>query len=323
MIKLALLGLGHLGKIHARCLHQTSFDVIGFYDPSPSLRPEDYQGLERYDDLDLLLSKVDAVDVVTSTATHFDMIEKAVSYGLHIFVEKPFVHRLAHAYEVQQSLQNKDLVFQIGHVERFNPAYIDFDTQSLNPKFIEGHRLAPFNPRGTDASVILDLMIHDIDIVLDIVKSKVDRVDANGVKVVSDSYDICNARIRFENGCVANLTASRISLKQMRKIRMVQKDAYINIDFLNKETQIFRLETVKEGEDVGDAITLDTAQGVKKVHVESPKSINNNAIVDELSEFYESIKNGTSVRVGIEEGIASIELAAEIYKQVEKNEIAQ
>lgn len=321
--KLGLLGFGHLGKIHALCIQKTKFDFVGFYDPSPDLSLDDYKGYHRFDTIDALIAGSDAIDIVSTTSTHYDMIVKCIAASKHVFVEKPYVNTLEHGEYLGLLLKNKNIVFQIGHVERFNPAYLNFENNTLQPKFIEGHRLAQFNPRGTDASVILDLMIHDIDLVLDLVKSEVTDVQANGVCITSELFDICNARITFANGCVANLTASRISMKQMRKLRLFQKDAYVSIDFLNKETQVFRLldgEVEDHLKTFDSNIRLDTINGTKHVVMESPAINPNNAIQEELNEFYDSIVHNKKVRVGIIEGLASLRLAAQIYNKAKENE---
>ena len=320
--KIGILGFGHLGKIHAACLQKTKFEFAGFYDPSTTIPESAYSDYHRFESIDDLLAACDAVDIVSTTATHYEMILKALDAGKHVFVEKPYVNNLEHGEHIGSVLKDQDIVFQIGHVERFNPAYLNFE-KKLQPKFIEGHRLAQFNPRGNDASVILDLMIHDIDLVLDLVNSDVADVQANGVCIISELFDICNARITFTNGCVANLTASRISMKQMRKLRIFQKDAYVSIDFLNKETQVFRLFDDAEAqriENFESNIELETLKGTQHVVIESPQINPNNAIAAELNEFHDSIVHNTKVRVGIHEGLSSLRLAAQIYNKAKENE---
>lgn len=190
--------------------------------------------IQRFQTPQELFAAVDVVDIVTPTTTHFEMAAQAIRAGKHFFIEKPITRTVEEAEELIKLAQEFKVKAQVGHVERFNPALLALEDMELNPMFIEAHRLAVFNPRGTDVSVILDLMIHDLDIVLSIVKSEVKFISASGVAVASETPDIANARIEFENGCVANLTASRISLKQMRKVRLFQKDAYISLDFLEK-----------------------------------------------------------------------------------------
>ena len=222
MLKIGLLGAGHLGKIHLKCIQMVDqYNLIGFYDPddqNAKIAEETY-GIKRWKDLDDLLESVDVIDIVTPTITHFELAKKAIQYGKHVFIEKPLTHTMNEAKELLQLSKDAGLKIQVGHVERFNPAFLALEGTPLNPMFIEAHRLALFNPRGTDVSVILDLMIHDLDLVLSLVDSEVKHISASGVSVVSNTPDISNARIEFENGAVANLTASRISMKQMRKLR--------------------------------------------------------------------------------------------------------
>lgn len=315
-MKIALLGYGHLGKIHAKCIAQTDFDLIGVYDPNPDLEIVDYK---RYSDLEALIRDADAIDIVATTATHYELAAKCIAEGKHVFVEKPFVQNLDQAKKIESLLMDQDLVFQIGHVERFNPAYQELKKKNISPKFIEGHRLATFNPRGTDVSVILDLMIHDIDLILDLVQEDIYEIRSSGVSIISDSLDICNARIEFTNGCVANLTASRISMKQMRKLRIFQEDAYVSIDFMGKETQIFRLfdeDAIPTAYSKENLFALDKGKEKKYVVMESPEIKSNNAIVEELNEFYHAVVNNKTVTVGIAEGVRSLEVATMIANNI-------
>ncbi|MAS16733.1 MAG: oxidoreductase, partial [Flavobacteriaceae bacterium] len=235
MIKIGVIGAGHLGKIHLKLLNSSKkFDLIGFYDIDKESSEElsKKEGYNYFSNLDSLLSNVDAVDIVSPTTTHFQIAKNVILKNKHVFIEKPITNKSENAKELIDLSIKNNIIGQVGHVERFNPAYVASIEHFNNPMFIESHRLSDFNPRGNDVSVIMDLMIHDIDIILNIVKSKVKEVKASGVSIVSNSPDIANARIEFENKCVANLTASRISLKKMRKTRIFQKDAYIAIDFL-------------------------------------------------------------------------------------------
>ncbi|MEK7254929.1 MAG: Gfo/Idh/MocA family oxidoreductase, partial [Bacteroidota bacterium] len=274
MVKVGVLGAGHLGKIHLQCLSQlpAQFKVRGFFDidPEAARHASEKFNLPVFPNFEALLDAVDAVDIVTPTTTHFDLARQAMLRGKHVFIEKPLTETPEEAQELVELARSQGIVAQVGHVERFNPAMLAVSHLSLAPMFVEAHRLASFNPRGTDVPVVLDLMIHDIDIVLSLVKSAVKTISASGVAVVSDTPDIANARIEFENGCVANLTASRISLKQMRKVRLFQRDAYISLDFLEKEAQIIRLfEKGKEPPDV-ISIELETPAGVKMITMETP-----------------------------------------------------
>ena len=238
MLKIGVLGVGHLGKIHLKCIEMASahYDLVGFLilDQFTRQKVVEAFGIPAFESAEELMDVVDVVDIVTPTVAHFDLASAAIRRGKHIFIEKPLTHTLEEAEELIRLSQEYGVKVQVGHVERFNPALMALEDMPLEPMFIEAHRLAQFNPRGTDVSVILDLMIHDLDIILSLVRSEVKFISASGVAVVSDTPDISNARIEFENGCVANLTASRISLKQMRKVRFFQKDAYISLDSWRK-----------------------------------------------------------------------------------------
>jgi len=322
-IKIGLLGAGHLGKIHLKCLKNTPFELIGFYDPSPevSANVSEEHGIPSFSSIDELLDQVDAIDIVSTTNTHYELCHKTLSKGKHVFVEKPFVKDLDQGKILMDMVQEKNLVFQIGHVERYNPAYKQVSAMGLRPKFIEGHRLAQFNPRGTDVSVVLDLMIHDIDLILQLNKTGVKNIHANGVSVASDTPDICNARIEFEDGGVVNLTASRISLKNMRKLRLFQQDAYISLDFLHKETQIIQLEELSEGSNEDEnAIYIDTNTGRKRISIMQAEVESNNAIEEELNDFYLSISEGKAVSVSIDDGYRSLQLAYQIMEKMAAND---
>ena len=247
MIKIGVLGAGHLGKIHIRLLKEIDkYELVGFYDADPEAAKEVEKefGVKAFSSIESLIELVDAVDIVTPTITHYDCASKAIKNSKHIFIEKPVTNTIEEAKSLKGLSKEANVHVQVGHVERFNPAFIAARDYCSNPMFIETHRLAQFNPRGTDVSVVLDLMIHDIDIILSVVKSNIKRISASGVAVVSESPDIANARIEFDNGCVANLTSSRISMKNMRKSRFFQKDAYISVDFLDKKVDVIRLNNV-------------------------------------------------------------------------------
>src|SRR6478672_5804571 len=256
MIKVGVFGVGHLGKFHLNNWKTIKdAEVVGFFDPSDenaSAVTEEYK-LKRFKNADELIAACDAVDIIAPTISHFELCKKAVTKSKHVFVEKPLANTMDEARELIKLIKEADIKFQVGHVERFNPAFITLRDHHLSPMFIEVHRLAQFNPRGTDVSVILDLMIHDIDIILSLVKSPVKNIFANGVSVMSDTPDIANVRIEFDNGCVANLTSSRISMKKMRKMRMFQKDSYISVDFLEKKTEIIKLKSPSDK----DVFTFD------------------------------------------------------------------
>lgn len=315
MLKVGVLGAGHLGKIHLKLLQQSSkYELVGFYDPI-----EDYAlqvagefGYTYFDNIDALIQAVDVIDIVTPTLNHFECAEKAISNGKHIFIEKPITKTVGEAESLRDLVQKKGVRGQVGHVERFNPAFTAVKDMIENPMFIETHRLAEFNPRGTDVPVVLDLMIHDIDIILSVVNSPVKEVHASGVSVISDTPDIANARIEFENGCVANLTASRISLKNMRKSRFFQKDAYISVDFLEKKCEVVKMKDAPEHPD-DFAMILQNAEGNKKqIYFENPEVLQNNAILDELESFAEAIQKGNTPIVSLKQGAQALRVAQQI-----------
>ena len=322
MIKIGVIGAGHLGKIHIRLLKEIKeFDLIGFYDTNPvnSKKITSEFGISSFSSAEELIDSSDAIDVVTPTKYHFEYAKMAIEKGKHLFVEKPISATIDEAQELVKLSKEKEVKVQVGHVERFNPAFIAIQKDCNNPMFIEAHRLAEFNPRGTDVPVVHDLMIHDIDIVLSIVKSEIKSIYASGVSIISDTPDIANARIEFENGCVANLTASRISLKSMRKTRIFQKDAYISIDFLEKKAELIRMKDAKNTDDPF-ALIIDPGKGKtkKQIEFESPKITDNNAIKDELTSFYHAIINNTDTIVTIEDSYKALYVAQQISEQVEK-----
>jgi len=317
-MKIGVLGAGHLGKIHIKCIQQISdYDLVGFYDSQESTRSEVSANLnvKAFDSLEGLIDSVDVLDIVTPTSVHFELAKQAMNAGKHVFIEKPVTETVAQARELLRLQNELGVRVQIGHVERFNPAYLAVEKFELQPMFIEGHRLATFNPRGTDVSVVLDLMIHDLDLILKLVQSEVTDIRANGVALVSNSHDICNARLEFANGCVANITASRISLKQMRKLRLFQQDAYVTIDMLEKEAQIITLEDSDPG--TGKAMSLPTPQGEKWISINLPEAQPNNAILSELQEFHNAIQQDRPIRVSLEEGYSALSLAHKIIEACE------
>ena len=323
MIKIGLLGAGHLGKIHMRLLKEIDkYELIGFYDSdsAASKLVEKEFGIKCFDSMEALLHEVDAIDIVTPTITHFACASKAIKKSKHVFIEKPITNTIDEAKALIGFSKEPNVKVQVGHVERFNPAFLAAKDFCSNPMFIETHRLAQFNPRGTDVSVVLDLMIHDIDIILSVVKSNIKRISASGVAVVSDSPDITNARIEFDNGCVANLTASRISMKNMRKSRFFQKNAYVAVDFLDKKVEIIRIINPVVGEEDPLAVTLElgNGKGAKQIYFENPTILPSNAIKMELEAFAESIINNTTPLVSIDDGYKALDIA---YKIIEKMKI--
>lgn len=321
MLKAGVLGAGHLGKIHLKLLQQSSkYELVGFYDASKeaSEKIETEFGYKSFPSMESLIDACEMVVVVTPTSKHFECAEKVINAGKHIFIEKPITQTVAEAEQIRDLAKLKKVRGQVGQVERFNPAFQAIKDKIQNPMFIETHRLAEFNPRGTDVSVVLDLMIHDIDAILSVVKSPVKAVSASGVSVISETPDIANARIEFENGCVANLTASRISLKNMRKARFFQRDAYISVDFLEKKCEVVKMKNAPEELD-DFAMVLTNAEGIKKqIYFENPKIEANNAILDELESFYEAIKADRTPEVSLRQGTEALRVAMLIIENFKK-----
>ena len=315
MLKAGVLGAGHLGKIHLKLLKQSSkYELIGFFDADKEngKKVSEEFGYKYFDTIEGLINAVDVVDIVTPTLVHYDVAKQALEQSKHIFIEKPITKTVKEAEDLITLAKKYNVKGQVGHVERFNPAFIAVKGLINSPMFIEAHRLAEFNPRGTDVPVVLDLMIHDIDIILSVVNSPVKNVYASGISVISETPDIANARIEFENGCVANLTASRISMKNMRKSRFFQKDAYISVDFLEKKSEVVKMKDVPEKPDEF-AMVLQNAEGVKKqIYFETPSIENNNAILDELETFANAIENNTTPIVTLEHGTNALKVAQQI-----------
>jgi predicted dehydrogenase len=321
MLKIGVLGAGHLGKFHLNNWQEIEgIEIAGFFDPDDanSTAVSEKYGIRRYTNPSDLMDACDAVDIVSPTVTHFELCEMALRKGKHVFVEKPLANTIEEARILVKLAKESNLKFQVGHVERFNPAFISLKDTDLHPMFIEVHRLAQFNPRGTDVSVILDLMIHDIDIILHVVKSNVSYISANGVAVMSDTPDIANVRIEFDNGCVANLTSSRISMKKMRKMRMFQKDAYIGIDFLNKKTEIIRLDT--PGDKNVFTFDIETNNGKKTVAIANTAVEDINAIKLELENFRDAILNNIETPVSVLDGFSAMEVAHQILDKISQRQ---
>ncbi len=319
MLKTGVFGVGHLGKFHLNNWREIEgVELVGFYDPNDVTANEviDKYGLTRYTDAAELLNKIDAADIVAPTNHHFALCEMAIKKGKHVFVEKPLANTMEEARQLLKITAEAGVKVQVGHVERFNPAYTAIQHLQLNPMFIEVHRLAQFNPRGTEVSVILDLMIHDIDIILSLVKSDVKNISASGVAVMTDTPDIANVRIEFNNGCVANLTSSRISMKKMRKIRLFQKDAYIGIDFLEKKAEVIRLKTEEGGNDF--SFDIETPSGTKTISISNPEVKAGNALKDELTSFRDAIINNTPVVVSEMDGYLAMEVAHQVLEKINK-----
>ncbi len=318
MLKVGVFGVGHLGKFHLNNWQQISeVELVGFYDPDDgnALPVAEKYSLKRFDNDDELMDLCDAVDIVAPTTFHYELMVKALRKSRHVFVEKPLVSTLKQARDIVKLTREAAVKVQVGHVERFNPAFLAALQYKLEPMFIEVHRLAQFNPRGTEVSVIMDLMIHDIDIVLSLVKSPVKNISASGVSVITETPDIANVRMEFNNGCVANLTSSRISMKQMRKMRLFQKDAYIGIDFLTRKTEIIKLK--EPGDQNVFAFDLETTNGIKKtIAVANPEIKDTNAILMELQSFVTAIAENKTTTVSEIDGLLAIETAHRILEKM-------
>jgi predicted dehydrogenase len=327
MLKIGVLGAGHLGKIHIKLILElpSIFELVGFFDPNNNHAQETIEqfGIKRFDSLEAILNEIDCVDIVIPTLAHYDAAVAAIKKSIHVFVEKPITQTIEEANSLLKLANEADIKVQVGHVERFNPAFLKALPNLQNPMFIETHRLAQFNPRGTDVPVVLDLMIHDLDIILSVVKSDIKRISASGVAVVSDTHDIANVRLEFNNGCVANLTASRISLKNMRKTRFFQKDNYISVDFLNKKLDMMKLEDVVGKPDPFDVVfELGKGKKPKKIQFDQPEIENTNAIKEELLSFHQAITENLTPIVSIEDGLRALEVAIQILDKLKSPNIA-
>jgi len=318
MLKIGVIGAGHLGKIHLKILRDADFvELVGFHDQNDEIRSkvEIEMGINSFESIENLIEKCDIIDIVTPTMAHFDCASKSIKSFKHVFIEKPITSTIEEAQSLISLSEEAKIKVQIGHVERFNPAFTASKNHLKNPMFIETHRLAQFNPRGTDVSVVLDLMIHDIDIVLSVVKSPIKSINASGVSVLSETPDIANARIEFDNGCVANLTASRISMKNMRKSRFFQQDAYVSVDFLEKKNEVIQMHDVIEEDPF--AVTIDLGErGKKQLDILTEEILPNNAIEDELRAFVTAIENDTIPPVSIHDGYNALKTAIEIMNKL-------
>ncbi len=322
MLKIGVLGAGHLGKIHLKCIKQIDhFDLVGFYDPDPAIIKEVESGLgiPSFENIDQLIQSSDVVDIVTPTVSHFDCAREALKAFKHVFIEKPMVATPQQALELGRLAAEAGVKVQVGHVERFNPAFLAAQPHLNNPMFIEAHRLAQFNPRGTDVPVVLDLMIHDIDIILSVVKSDIRKISASGTRVVSSTPDIANARIEFFNGCVANLTANRISINNVRKTTFFQQNGYVLVDFLDKELDVVRIQDIDPSRADGMVVHAGHDQPGKQVFHEKPLIRPVNAIESELRSFYHAVTNNTEPQVTLNDGHSALEVAYQILEKIGKS----
>ena len=319
LIKIGVFGAGHLGKIHLKLLNESKkFNLLGFHDINSdySIKIEKEFGYKYFEDSNLLIESSDAIAIITPTPSHFEIAMKCIEKNKHIFIEKPIAYSVEEAEEIVKFSKEKKIIGQVGHVERFNPAFNSINSMIGNPMFIESHRLSEFNPRGTDVSVVLDLMIHDIDIILSLITSDIKNISSSGVSVISNTPDIANARIEFQNGAVANLTSSRISLKNMRKLRFFQKETYISVDLYNKKAEVVKMIDAPKQLDQF-ALTLENAEGKKKqIIYKNPKVVNNNAIQIELENFANSINNGVKSIVSLEDATRALKVAYSIINSM-------
>ncbi len=321
-IKIGIIGAGHLGRYHIECTQRIEgFSLEGIYDIDTD-RSENIStqyGVNIFKSIKEMLDGVDAVCIVTPTSTHYDIGLQVINAGKHLFIEKPLTDHPSTSRKLTELIHDKKIVGRVGHVERYNPSFMAAQRLGLNkPLFIEAHRLAPFNPRGMDVPVVMDLMIHDIDLVLSMIDSEVDHIEANGVGVAGKSADICNARITFRNHAVANLTASRISLKQMRKLRLFQRDQYMAIDFLNHEVQVVKLLHAEPSDML--SMKLDLPDGSRWIAADSPGIEKHNAIEEELKEFEDAIRNNSDRGVTFDDGAKAVEVAHMIMDQITQHE---
>ncbi|MBW7869549.1 MAG: Gfo/Idh/MocA family oxidoreductase [Flavobacteriia bacterium] len=321
MLKIGVIGAGHLGKIHLKLAAQSEkLELVGFFDSDTenSKKLADECGYKLFPSAEELIEQCDIVDVVTPTFAHFEYAKMAIKASKHIFIEKPIANSIEEAYEIIRLAKEYNVKGQVGHVERFNPAFKAAHDRIHNPMFIETHRLAEFNPRGTDVPVVLDLMIHDLDAILSIVKSEIKEIHSSAVAVISESPDIANARIEFENGCVANVTSSRISMKNMRKSRFFQKDSYISVDYLEKSCEVIKMKDAPENPGDWDMI-LQNAEGVRKqIYFDNPEIIQNNAILEELESFAAAVENNTEPLVTLQQATKALEVAYMIIEKFNK-----
>ena len=320
-IKIGVIGVGHLGKFHVdQLLKIANVNLVGIFDldNQRAIKIGREYSVSVFIKIEELMEECDAVSIVAPTTYHFDLAFKALDYGCHVFIEKPITETIQQSKTLLKKAESLQKIIQVGHIERFNPAFLHVKDQNLNPEFVEIHRLATFNPRGTDVPVILDLMIHDIDILLSLVSSPVVDIKASGVEVVSKTVDIANARISFKNGCVANLTASRISQGDMRKMRIFQKSNYTTIDFLKKSVEIYNVHE-KAPLDIDENSIFPLEGNDKKYIVYQKPSIKDfNALKEELKHFSFAVSRGQQPEVDGSSAEKALNLALLIQKIIDE-----
>jgi predicted dehydrogenase len=324
-LKIGIIGVGHLGKLHAKMFSEIkNSELVGIFDidAENSKAAGDEFGLRVFESEESLLDKIDAASVAVTTSAHYEVAKRCLERGVHVFLEKPITSTISEAETLVKLASEKKLTLQVGHIERFNPALVSLEEYISNPVFIESDRLSQFNPRGTDVAVVLDLMIHDIDVILSLIKSEVKKIDASGVAVVSDNVDIANARIQFENGAVANVTASRISQKKMRKMRIFQKDNYIGLDFVTGASEVYRLLSAEDTISSGTSfVEIGVGDKKKRLVYEQPQVKEINALSYELELFVEAVINKTRPVVSGEDGLRALTVANEIIKKIEESKL--
>ncbi|MDR3609825.1 MAG: Gfo/Idh/MocA family oxidoreductase [Ignavibacteriaceae bacterium] len=325
-LKIGVIGIGHLGKLHAKMFKQISnCELVGVFDSdSDQLSHVASEfNVKAFKNIPEMLGSVDAVSIAVTTSAHFLVAEQCLESNKHVFIEKPITSKILEGEKLVKTAADKKLIIQVGHIERFNPALLAVEQFIVQPMFIQSDRLAQFNPRGTDVAVVLDLMIHDIDIILSLVKSDVERIDADGVAVVSDNIDIANARIQFVNGAVANVTASRISQKKMRKMRLFQKDNYISLDFIAGVAEVYRLIPVDQ-QLLTPAISfgeMGVGDKKKRVIYEQPEIKEVNALKYELELFVNSVIAGKNPVVSGDDGLRALKVAEIIIQKIEESKV--
>lgn len=325
-LKIGVIGAGHLGKLHTKMFSGIkNCELVGIYDINEAnarAAGNEFK-VKAFEDLETLLDALDAVSIAVTTSAHYEVAKKCIERGIHVFIEKPITSTIDEAEKLVKLASDKKLTLQVGHIERFNPALVSLEKYIVNPLFIQSDRLSQFNPRGTDVAVVLDLMIHDIDVILSLIKSEVKRIDANGVPVVSDNVDIANARIQFENGAVANVTASRISQKKMRKMRIWQRDNYTALDFVTGASEMYRLQPLSEEVTSGVPFgEIGVGEKKKRLLYEQPEVKEINALKYELELFVNSVIESSRPVVSGEDGLRALKVANEIIKKIEESKLA-
>ncbi len=325
-LNIGVVGTGHLGKLHTKMFKEIeNCNLVGINDSNieQANKVGEEFGVNVFESINDLLNKVEAVSIAATTSAHYDLAKKCLNAGKHIFIEKPITATIPQAEEIVKLADSLNLNIQVGHIERFNPALVSMEKYINDPKFIQTDRLAQFNPRGTDVAVVLDLMIHDIDIILSLIKSKVENIDASGVAVVSDNLDIANARILFENGAVANVTASRISQKKMRKMRIFQRDGYIALDFVTGVSEVYSLLPVDQKVKEGFISFGEIGVGDKKKRLvyEQPEQKEINALQYELQLFVNSVLKKEKPVVTGNDGLGALRVAKIIIDKIESSKV--